>query len=128
MSVEAVSVWPMVRGLSEHDRDELFTMGARRRYRRNEVIFHQGDVADSVHLIEEGHVASRAFTEEGDAVTYRLLGPGEVFGLLALQSGTVRRYGTTVALDPTVTRSESPATSSSSRRRRATSATSEELA
>jgi CRP-like cAMP-binding protein len=78
-------------------------MARRRSYRRNEVIFHEGDAADSVHFIEQGHVASRAFTEDGETVTYQLLGPGEVFGLLSLQSGRGRRYGTTVAFDPTVT-------------------------
>lgn len=96
-------MWPLIRGPIERDRDELLGMGRRRRYRRDEVIFHEGDMADSVHLIEQGHVASCAFTEGGDTVTYRVLGPGEVFGLLSLQSGSARRYGTTVALDPTVT-------------------------
>ena len=97
-------VWPLIRGLTEHDRDELLRIGRRRRYGRNEIIFHEGDLADSVHLIEQGHVASRAVTERGETVTFRLLGPGETFGLLSLQSGPVRRYGTCLALDATVTR------------------------
>lgn len=96
-------VWPLIRGLTERARNELLGMGRRRRYRRGEVIFHEADVADSVHLIEAGHVASCAFTEAGDTVTYRVLGPGEVFGLLSLESGMVRRYGTTIALDVAVT-------------------------
>lgn len=96
-------VWPLIRGLTEHDRDELLGMGRRRRYRRDEVIFHEGDRADSVHLIERGHVASCAFVDTGETVTYRVFGPGEAFGLLALQSGAVRRYGTTLALDEVVT-------------------------
>jgi CRP/FNR family transcriptional regulator, cyclic AMP receptor protein len=100
---QGVPMWPLIRGLTERDRDELLGMGRRRRYRRGEVIFHEGDTADSVHLIEQGHVASCAFTEAGETVTYRVHGPGEVFGLLSLQSGTARRYGTTLALDATVT-------------------------
>jgi CRP-like cAMP-binding protein len=93
----------LIRGLTERDRDELLRMGRRRRYGRNEIVFHEGDRADSVHLIEQGHVASRAVTELGETVTYRLLGPGETFGLLSLQSGAVRRYGTCLAMDATVT-------------------------
>ncbi|GAC1599528.1 MAG: Crp/Fnr family transcriptional regulator [Acidimicrobiales bacterium] len=103
MAPTELPLWPLIRGLTERTRDELLGMGRRRRYRRGEVIFHEGDVADTVHLIEAGHVASCAFTESGDTVTYRVLGPGEVFGLLSLESGTVRRYGTTLALDEAVT-------------------------
>jgi CRP-like cAMP-binding protein len=103
VSDQGVPVWPLIRGLTEHDRNELLGTGRRRRYRRDEVIFHEGDMADSVHLIEQGHVASCAFTESGETVTYRVLGPGEVFGLLSLESGSARRYGSTVALDATVT-------------------------
>ena len=103
MADRGVAAWPLIRGLTERDRDELREMGRRRRYRRDEVIFHEGDRADSVHLIERGHVASCAFTETGETVTYRLFGPGEAFGLLALQSGAVRRYGTTLALDDVAT-------------------------
>ncbi|MFC4944677.1 Crp/Fnr family transcriptional regulator [Pseudonocardia sp. GCM10023141] len=98
-----VPVWPLIRGLTEHDRNELLGMGRRRRYRRDEVIFHEADRADSVHLIERGHVASCAFIETGETVTYRVFGPGDTFGLLALQSGVARRYGTTIALDEVVT-------------------------
>jgi CRP-like cAMP-binding protein len=87
-------MWPLVRGLTTRDRDELLGMARRRSYRRNEVIFHEGDAADSVHFIEEGHVASRAFTEDGERVTYQLLGPGEVFGLLAVRAGpSLRNHG-----------------------------------
>jgi CRP-like cAMP-binding protein len=103
MDDRGVPVWPLIRGLTEYDRDELLGMGRRRRYRRDEVVFHEGDRADSVHLIERGHVASCAFLETGETVTYRVFGPGETFGLLALQSGTAHRYGTTIALDEAVT-------------------------
>jgi CRP-like cAMP-binding protein len=81
----------------------LLAAARRRRYRAGEVVFHEGDVADTVHVIEQGHVAVQIITENGETVTYRVLGPGAVFGELALQSGKVRRYGNTVALDETVT-------------------------
>lgn len=103
MNQQAVPVWPLVRGLTASDRDALLRMARRRTFRRGEVIFHEGDRADSVHFVEHGHVASRAFTEAGDTVTYQVLGPGDVFGLLSLQSGVARRYGTTVALDAATT-------------------------
>ncbi len=78
-------------------------LARRRAYRRNEVIFHEGDTADTVHVIQQGHVASRAMTDAGETVTYQILGPGEMFGLLCLQSPPTWRYGTVVALDRVVT-------------------------
>jgi CRP/FNR family transcriptional regulator, cyclic AMP receptor protein len=94
---------PRARGVSVPDVDRLLKLARRRRFRRGEVIFHEGDTADSVHLIEAGHVASQTTTEEGGIVTYRIFGPGEMLGLLGLQSGQTGRYGTAVALEPTVT-------------------------
>lgn len=94
---------PRVRGVSEPDIDRLLQLARRRTFRRGEVIFHEGDAADSVHLIQRGHVASQTTTEGGSTVTYRIFGPGEMFGLLGLQSGRAGRYGTAVALEPTVT-------------------------
>ena len=92
-----------VRGVSEPDVDRLLELARRRTFRRAEVIFHESDAADSVHLIQRGHVASQTTTEGGSTVTYRIFGPGEMFGLLGLQSGRPGRYGTVVALEPTVT-------------------------
>ena len=100
---EALPVWPPFAPARDGRLAPLLAGARRRRYRAGEVVFHEGDVADTVHVIEQGHVAIQVITENGETVTYRVLGPGDVFGELALQSGRVRRYGNTVALDETVT-------------------------
>jgi CRP/FNR family cyclic AMP-dependent transcriptional regulator len=84
--------------------DRLLALARRRSFRRGEVIFHEGDRADTIHLIESGHVASQTTTAAGGTVTYRVFGPGDMLGLVGLQSGETERYGTAVALEPTVTR------------------------
>lgn len=81
----------------------MLELARRRRFRRGEVVFHEGDRADTIHLVESGHVASQTTTEEGGTVTYRIFGPGDLLGLLGLQSGDPTRYGTAVALEPAVT-------------------------
>lgn len=101
---DELAIWPPFAAARDGRLGPLLTAGRRRRYRRGEVVFHEGDVADTVHVIEQGHVAIQMITEDGEMVTYRVLGPGDVFGELALQSGTVYRYGNAVALDETVTR------------------------
>ena len=56
----------------------------RRRFGRREVIFHEGDRGDAVHLLDRGHVALQVTTPLGDTALLRVLEPGEFFGELVL--------------------------------------------
>jgi CRP-like cAMP-binding protein len=77
----------------------------RRRFKRGEVIFHEGDPGDSMHLVEKGHVAVRRTTPYGDVATLLILGPGDFFGELVLISPNAGRNATVVALDVAETHS-----------------------
>jgi CRP-like cAMP-binding protein len=84
--------------LDEADRRDVLAAARRRRFKRNEVVFHDGDPGDTLHLIVKGHFAVRVTTPLGDVATLRVLGPGEHFGELAvLQPGP--RNGSVVSLD-----------------------------
>jgi CRP-like cAMP-binding protein len=85
--------------LTEDDRRKVLSSTRRRRYARGEVVFHEGDLGDALHLIAKGHVAVRATTPLGDVSTFTVLGPGEVFGEGALLADDSRRTGTVVALE-----------------------------
>jgi len=74
-----------------------------RRYAAGEVIAHEGDLADTLHLVRSGRVAVGLTTQYGNQVTFTLLGPGEVFGELALLDPESRRSATLTALEPTET-------------------------
>ncbi len=56
----------------------------RRRYAAGETIFHEGDPANSLHLLDVGHVAIRLTTLRGDVSIIDVLGPGDTFGEQAL--------------------------------------------
>ena len=43
----------------------------------------EGDPADSLHLVESGHLAVRASLPSGAAATFNILGSGDYFGELA---------------------------------------------
>jgi CRP-like cAMP-binding protein len=90
--------------LDEADRRSLLARTIRRRYRRGEVLFHAGDLGDSFHFLEKGHVAIRATTPLGDSATFTVLGAGDAFGEQALLRDTSRRAATAVALDAVETR------------------------
>jgi CRP-like cAMP-binding protein len=76
----------------------LIALGRRRRFRRGDIVFHEGDPAESLHLIDIGHVAVRTTTPSGDVATLRLIGPGDHFGDLAFVDES-RRSATIVAVD-----------------------------
>ncbi len=62
----------------------------RRRFKRGEVIFHEGDPGVALHIIDKGHVAIRQSTPAGDVLTLVVLGPGDAFGEQALLAGGLR--------------------------------------
>jgi CRP/FNR family transcriptional regulator, cyclic AMP receptor protein len=61
-----------------------------RRYRKGETIFVAGDPGTSLCVIESGRVKLSLSSVEGREVIIDLLGPGEVFGELALLDGEPR--------------------------------------
>jgi CRP-like cAMP-binding protein len=87
------------------DADELTriaqTMG-RRRYRRNEVIFHEGDPGDSLHVVVEGRVKITRESPEGEEAIVVILGAGDSFGELVMLDGAPRS-ATATAMDQTET-------------------------
>jgi CRP-like cAMP-binding protein len=92
--------WPVLASVPADDRSRLVARLRRRAYRRDEVIFHQGDPADTLHLIAAGHVSVRLTLPGGEFVTVAVFGPGDVFGELALVGGPRPRGATVIALDP----------------------------
>jgi CRP-like cAMP-binding protein len=72
-------------------------------YGRNEVVCHEGDLADSLHLVDAGHLAVRGSLSSGAAAMYNVLGAGDYFGELALLRADHRRTATVVALEPSRT-------------------------
>src|SRR3712207_4509627 len=92
--------WPMLRVLDEEERRQLISAARRRRFARNEVVFHEGDPADSLHLLACGHVSVRVALPDGNSVTLAVAGPGQTFGELALLGRDGRRAATVTALEP----------------------------
>lgn len=95
--------WQLLRGLSDHERRQVLAGARRRQFARGEVLFHEGDPADTVHFIAEGRVMARRTSPMGDSVAFRVIGPGRALGDVAAGSTDRRRSSTVTALEPTAT-------------------------
>ena len=91
--------WPVLASLPPQERRVLVAGLRRRSYHRDEVIFHQGDPADTLHLIAAGHVSVRVTLPGGEFVVVAILGPGEAFGEIALVGSPQVRGATIIALE-----------------------------
>jgi CRP-like cAMP-binding protein len=89
--------------LPEEEAERLVRSARRRRFAAGEVIFHEGDPADSLHLIVRGRVAVLVTSRYGQQLTYSIQGAGEFFGELALLREDGLRSATIRALEQTET-------------------------
>ena len=95
--------WQLLRDLTEGERRQVLATARRRQFKRGEILFHEGDPADTVHFIAEGRVMARRTSPMGDSVAFRVIGPGRALGDVAVVSSARRRSSTVSALEPTTT-------------------------
>ncbi len=98
----ALDGMPLFRDLGDADLAALAATVRTRRYRRSEVIFHQGDPGDGLHIVLGGRVKISTVSESGLEAILATLRPGEFFGALALLDGAPRS-ATATAVETTET-------------------------
>jgi CRP-like cAMP-binding protein len=96
-------VWRLLEPLRADDREAFLALARRRTFARNEVICHEGDPADALHLVEHGHLAVHGGLASGATATFTILSAGDYFGELALLRADRRRTATVTALEPSRT-------------------------
>ena len=79
--------WELLTEVPDEEVRRVLSIARRRTFARGEVVFHEHDPADSLHLVARGRFAVRITTPLGDSALLALRGPGEAFGELALVSG-----------------------------------------
>jgi CRP/FNR family transcriptional regulator, cyclic AMP receptor protein len=68
-------------------------------FKKAEIVYSQGDAADSVMYLQEGGVKLTVISESGKEAVVAILGPGDFFGEGCLASQSVR-MGTATAITP----------------------------
>ncbi|HEY8238629.1 MAG TPA: Crp/Fnr family transcriptional regulator [Candidatus Limnocylindrales bacterium] len=109
LACAAMARSPLFHGIEPDELTRIATAMVRRRYRRGEVIFHEGDPGDSLHVVVEGRVKITRESADGDEAIVVILSPGDSFGELVLLDGAPRS-ATATAMDATETLTMSRAT------------------
>lgn len=97
--------WQLLADVPDETLRAVLSIARRRTFAKNEIVFHRGDPADSLHLIVKGRFAVRIATPLGDTATLAVRGPGDAYGELALLGEESARSATVSALEPAETRS-----------------------
>ncbi len=101
-AAEALARCLLFAGANDEMLQSLANGMRRRKFRRNEVIFHQGDPGDSLHIVASGAVKILLPSAEGEEAIIATLRPGDFFGELALLDGATRS-ATAAALEASET-------------------------
>jgi CRP/FNR family transcriptional regulator/CRP/FNR family cyclic AMP-dependent transcriptional regulator len=90
LDLQALSRSVVLRGLPPGELEQLAATMRRRTYRRGEVVFHQGDPGESLHVVCQGTLKVVITGDNGEEAVLAILGASDVFGEMALLDGGPR--------------------------------------
>jgi len=82
--IECIRQVPLFAGLPGSDLEKLAKISIVRKYPRNTTIFHEGDYADALYLLQDGRVKIQITDLAGREVIVSVLQSGDSFGEMAL--------------------------------------------
>jgi CRP-like cAMP-binding protein len=95
---ELLAAVPIFAGLGARELDALVQLTRAVRVAAREEIFHKGDRGAQLYVVACGSVKAVTTSADGNDVVFGIMGPGEVFGEIALLSEN-ERSATIVAVD-----------------------------
>src|SRR3954469_20513471 len=81
---------PLFNELTEHDLERIARVAVPRSYPAGTVILREGDPGDTCYVLRGGRARVTRQHGDGRSITLTNLGPGEIFGELAMFGGEVR--------------------------------------
>lgn len=91
---------PAFATLGEDDLARVADVTVPRSFMPGEAVFHEGDESDTCYVVRSGHVRAVREHSDGRTITLATLGPGDIFGELAIFDEE-RRSATVEALEET---------------------------
>jgi len=90
----------LLKALSDDELDRLLRFSNVHSYDAGEVIFRKGDPGEGMMAVLKGQIRIGVMSMEGKELIHNIIGPGQVFGEIALLDGNPRSADA-VAIEPT---------------------------
>jgi CRP/FNR family cyclic AMP-dependent transcriptional regulator len=81
---------PLFNALSHEDLEEISRVAVPRSYPKGVRVFHEGDRSDACYIVRNGDLRVTREHPDGRAIALATLGPGDIFGELAMLDGEAR--------------------------------------
>ena len=89
-SVELLSRVPLFSELSREELERISRVSVARSFPAGVRVFHEGDHSDACYLVRKGDLRVTREHSDGRAIALATLGPGDIFGELAMLDGEAR--------------------------------------
>jgi CRP/FNR family transcriptional regulator, cyclic AMP receptor protein len=89
-AIELLRRVPLFAELEEGELERFSRVAVPRSYPSNTRVFHEGDHSDACYIVRSGSFRVTREHSDGRAITLANLGPGDIFGELAMLDGEVR--------------------------------------
>src|SRR5690348_12595596 len=89
-AVELLRSVPLFADLEEGELERFSHVAVPRSFPAGTRVFHEGDSSDACYIVSEGSFRVTGEHSDGRAITLATLGPGEIFGELAMLDGDTR--------------------------------------
>jgi CRP/FNR family cyclic AMP-dependent transcriptional regulator len=89
-ALDLLSRVPLFAELEQDELDRFSRVAVPRSFPKGTRVFHEGDHSDACYIIREGSFRVTREHPDGRAITLANLGPGDIFGELAMLDGEVR--------------------------------------
>ena len=89
-NVELLGKVPLFTELSGDDLGQIADVAIPRAYPRGVRVFHEGDSSDACYIVRSGDLRVTREHSDGRAIALATLGPGDIFGELAMFDGGIR--------------------------------------
>lgn len=101
-AVELLRSVPLFADLEEGELERFSHVAVPRSFPAGTRVFHEGDSSDACYIVSEGNFRVTREHSDGRAITLATLGPGEIFGELAMLDGDKRSASAEAITDGTL--------------------------
>jgi len=81
---------PLFSELSDQDLEQIASVAVPRSYPKGVRVFHEGDHSDACYIVRSGDLRVTREHPDGRAIALATMGPGDIFGELAMLDGEAR--------------------------------------